>query len=34
MNGGRQQSLLGGHAGRSVAGDNVSLGAFYRPDGG
>jgi hypothetical protein len=34
MNGGGQQSSLGGHVGRSVVGDNVSLGAFYRPDNG
>jgi hypothetical protein len=34
VNGGGRQSSLGGHVGRSVVGDNGSLGAFYRPEGG
>jgi hypothetical protein len=33
MNGGGQQSSLGGHAGSNVVGDDGSLGAFYRPEG-
>jgi hypothetical protein len=33
MNGGGRKSSLGGHVGRSVVGDNSSLGASYRPEG-
>jgi hypothetical protein len=34
MSGGGRQSSLGGHAGRTVVGDDDSLGAFYRLEGG
>jgi hypothetical protein len=34
MNVGKRQSLLGGHEGRSVVGDDGSPGAFYRSEDG
>jgi hypothetical protein len=34
MSGGGRQSSLGGHAGRTVVGNDDSLSAFYRLEGG